>query len=186
MKITVTNQEIWKAIQEYEGLYEVSNLGNIKSCRYNKIMSKCMNKWYDKVILHKNKVVRTFPTHRIVAQAFISNPENKPVINHKNWIRNDNRIDNLEWCTVSENKLHSIYVLWYKNSEKQIEGAKNRWLWNKIRSKKVKQFWKDGSFIKEWFDLLTASNILSINHWNMSLCAQGKRKTAWGFIFKYS
>ena len=108
-------QEIWKDIEGYEGLYQVSNLGKIKSIQYlnrvnnksyprNKILKIIINeKGYLKVDLYKLKKKKRFRIHRLVAQAFIPNPNNFPEINHINGNKQDNSINNLEWCTHSYN-----------------------------------------------------------------------------------
>lgn len=111
-------KEIFKDILWYEWLYQVSNLGRIKSFhkrKWKNIILKQLNiGWYKRVILCKNLIQKRYLVHRLIAQAFIPNIENKPQINHKNWIRNDNRIENLEWTTQKENMIHRYKVLWYK------------------------------------------------------------------------
>lgn len=113
-------KEVWKDIKEYEGYYEVSNLGNVRSKeRYVKtggggkrlISSKIKNPFLNKrgylrVQLFKNNRKKNFRVHRLVAQAFIENPENKLEINHKNLNKKDNIVSNLEWVTGEENRLH--------------------------------------------------------------------------------
>jgi len=98
-------KEIFKIIEEFPE-YEVSNLGNIRSYRIyknGKLLKHRISNGYNRVMLNKkNKMV-----HRLLAQAFIPNPENKPCINHINGIRNDNRVENLEWVTISENNKHA-------------------------------------------------------------------------------
>ena len=111
-------KEIWKPISGYEGLYEVSNLGRVRSLGHfvgnqyierrfqNRIrLIKASNRKanYKGVTLHKDGKQKAFLLHRLVAEAFIPNPENKPEVNHKNHIRWDNRVENLEWCTRQEN-----------------------------------------------------------------------------------
>lgn len=89
------DQEIWKDIDGYKGLYQISNLGRVKSLRQNRIMKPSSNeKGYLRVGLTKNKEYKTVKVHRLVAIAFISNPHNKSEINHINNIRNDNRAGN--------------------------------------------------------------------------------------------
>jgi len=104
-------KEIWKDTKDYDGRYQVSTLGRVKSfCRSEtKIVSQHKNHGYLRVILHKDGLNR-LRVHRLVALSFIPNPENKKEINHKNGIKTDNRVENLEWCTSSENKKHALYT----------------------------------------------------------------------------
>lgn len=103
-------KEVWRDIVDYEGLYQVSNLGNIK--RENRMLNKIKHSaGYLKVILCKNSVTKNCYIHRLVAKAFIPNPDNKKTVNHKNGIKTDNRVENLEWCTFSENSYHSFRSL---------------------------------------------------------------------------
>ena len=106
--------EIWKDIKEFEGLYQVSNLGNIKSLNYRgtkteKLLKLVPNKiGYINVQLCKNGKPKPYYVHRLVATHFINNEENKNEVNHINMIKTDNRVKNLEWCTKSENIIHSV------------------------------------------------------------------------------
>ena len=104
--------EIWKDILGYEGLYQVSSYGRIKSLsrKRNNGLDKTIilkeninNKGYKRINLHKNKKMKSYLVHRLVAQAFIPNPNNYPIINHKDENPSNNHVSNLEWCTYKYN-----------------------------------------------------------------------------------
>ncbi|HFJ9472606.1 TPA: NUMOD4 domain-containing protein [Bacillus paranthracis] len=105
--------EIWKDIEGYEGLYQVSNLGSIKSMPNRKYKSERIKslvvstKGYVRVCLSKNGKAKTLLVHRVVAKAFINNPDNKAQVNHINGIKTDNRKDNLEWVSLQDNNKHA-------------------------------------------------------------------------------
>jgi hypothetical protein len=96
--------EVWKDIKNYEGLYQVSNKGNIYSIRKNKLFKLNTNKFgYYCVSLYKNSTTKTYYVHRLVAETFIPNPDNKPEIDHIDTIKTNNRVENLRWCNHKEN-----------------------------------------------------------------------------------
>lgn len=124
-------EEIWKPIDGYEGIYEVSNLGRVKSLKKivlfrfpdkkrfipDRIFKKSVNVYgYIIVSLHLNLKIKQFRVHRLVARAFIPNPENKPYVNHIDGNKQNNRVDNLEWCTAQENSIHAVKSGLLRNS----------------------------------------------------------------------
>ena len=116
--------EIWKDIEGYEGLYQVSNLGRVQSL-YGKgrILKQSNSTVYPHVSLSKNGQSTTFSVHRLVGLAFVPNPENKPEINHKDGDKNNNVASNLEWITASENQKHSVSI-GLKASGEQVKNHK--------------------------------------------------------------
>ena len=108
-------QEMWKSIRGYEGLYEVSNLGRVRSLKRattrGVVLKQTVKHGYMQVCLSKDGTPSTKRVHRLVAEAFIANPMDKPVVNHINGDKTNNAVSNLEWATNSENELHSFRVL---------------------------------------------------------------------------
>ena len=104
--------EVWKDIAGYEGLYQVSNFGRIKSFYTGRIMRLAPAKnGYLVVNLTKSGKQKVYSVHRLVAGTFLAPDSHKTFVNHKNGNKHDNRLDNLEWCTKSENAVHSLYKL---------------------------------------------------------------------------
>lgn len=173
-------EEIWRDIKEYEGLYQISNWGNVKRLshkRYdrNQILKERKikviypkNKWYPYLSLCKEGKYINKYLHRILAETFIPNPNNEPCINHIDGNKQNNSLDNLEWCSFSHN-----------NREAHKLGL------NKGTAKTTLQYDKQGNFIKEWFSTRKAEHDLHIANGKVSDCCIGKRKTAGGFVWKY-
>lgn len=177
-------EEIWKDIKGYEGLYQVSNLGRVKAlCRVIKsgrglgnhiykerILSLSKrNNGYLKATLCKDGVYKYISVHRLVAENFIDNPNSLKEVNHKNEIKTDNRVENLEWCNRKYNAN-------YGTARKRASIKCN---------KRVLQFDNNGKYIKTWHSLTEVSKTLKIRLSSLSQCCNGKYKTAGGFIWKY-
>lgn len=160
------------------GLYEISNMGNIRSKSYNKTKQTKLIKPYGKtyfiVTLYKGSKRFYKYIHRLVAEAFIKNENNYKVINHINGNKKDNRSSNLEWCTFQYNVKESFRLGLSHNKTGKGNG----------RSKSVNQFTLDNKFIREWESMRLAEQHLNIKH--IHECCAGKRKTAGGYKWQYS
>lgn len=173
--------EIWKDVVGYEGLYKVSNFGRIKSCplRSNHngelIMKNQIITGYKVVSLCKNNKMKLVKVHRLVAIAFIDNPDNKPQVNHIDGNKLNNNVDNLEWVTAQENSLHA-FRLGLRESQK---GKENN------RSVVVQQLDTNGNIKAEYFGTREAERQTLVNHSAISACCKGKLKSAGGWRWQY-
>lgn len=172
-------QEIWKDIKGYEGLYQVSNLGRIKSLpkagnHWNgKILAQNYNRKYARIGLSKGKLT-TENVHRLVAMAFIPNPLNLPEVNHKDENPSNNRVDNLEWVTHKENMDYGTQIK---------RGAISRGI-------PTIQYSYDGKFIREWHSIAEAARGIRPDSYvalktEIARVCNGEKKHALGFIWKW-
>lgn len=174
--------EIWKDIEGYEGYYQVSNLGNVRSVdrviisndgivRVRKGKAKTLkdHNGYKRVKLNKDGKEKLFLVHRLVAQTFIPNPSNLPCINHKDEVKSNNRIDNLEWCTHRYNRM-------YGTTEERRRPK---------LAKKVYQYTLDGELVNVWPSLAECTKD-TFDNGSVSKACNGKLKTYKGFIFSYT
>lgn len=175
--------EMWKAIEGTDGRYEVSNTGKIRSRNY-KNTGKTVElkpapdpKGYIKTMLLFNGKYRTVKVHRLVAQAFIPNPENKPQVNHKDGNKANNAADNLEWITNRDNAHHAIEHGLFTNSYKATENANTR------RKKKVIATDPNGRTFA--FDSISeASRELGVKRRHVQAVLKGERNQTGGYTFK--
>lgn len=193
--------EIWKDIKGYEGLYQVSNYGRVKSLPkilpHNKggvritkeklLLIHKTNRGYLQVGLRVNGYEKLFSVHRLVAQAFIPNPHNYPCVNHKDenklnnfvWVNEDGTVDleksNLEWCTIKYNSN-------YGTRNERLSLSKRKF---HPKAKAIKQFDLDGNFIKEWISISEIKREYNYDTSAISRCCKGKYKMAYGYVWKY-
>lgn len=162
---------IWKDVVGFEGIYKVSSNGDVVNINFKKTgKERIMNGSFDKdgyryVELSKDRIRRKYKVHRIVAIAFIENINNYPVVNHKDEDKQNNCVNNLEWCDV-------LYNNNYGNRKNKIY-------------KPILQYDSDMNLIKRWGSSSEASKILNIFATKITSCAKGKVKTYYGFHWKY-
>lgn len=197
--------EIWKDIPGYERLYQVSNLGNVRSLNYRRSgKSKLLKqgtdkKGYKQVGLWKNSKRKHYSVHRLVAIAFLPNPNNLPQVNHKDENKANNNIDNLEWCDA---KYNNNYGTRNERTSESHKGKKGCWYEKQLseehkkkiskslkgkNSKPILMYDKEGNFIKRFDSIVDVTEYFGKDRGcgNICNCLKGRRKTAYGFIFKY-
>lgn len=176
--------------------YTIDTNGNIYSKRKKKYLKQTINKYgYCKVKLQKDNYSKIYSVHRLVAEAFISNPENKSFVNHIDCNKQNNKVSNLEWVTAKENTQHAVKNGLFDNmakinSEKmkgsnglvKYQGYKKA---NEVTRKKVAQYDKNNNIIKVYKSLTEASKETGINIVAISYSANGKRKTGGGFVWHF-
>lgn len=194
--------EEWRDIEGYEGLYQVSNEGRVKSVQRviqrsngrpqtinEKILSQGTNFWgYKYVSLSNQFGHKTFTVHRLVAKTFIPNPNNYEDINHKNEDKTLNTLENLEWCTAKYNANYGT------RTQKQVETARKNGYYEKwskrlkdgLYWKKVRKYSESGDFVKEYQSIIDAAKENKCFAGDISRCCKGIRKTCGGSKWGYA
>ena len=181
-----TSEEEWREVQGYEGLYEVSNFGRVRTLNYKRTgairvmkdagLKKTGHRY---VVLYKNGVKMHQYVHRLVAQAFVSNPNNLPCVNHKDENPTNNCANNLEWCSKEYNNTFG--------SRTERIAEKKRGHNNTPKSKAILQLSLDGELLQEWPSAQEIKRQLGYSQGNISTVCLGRHghHTAYGYIWKY-
>lgn len=199
--------EIWKDVAGYEGLYQISNLGRVKGLKRNKILALKDNQGYLKIGLRKPKdKQRFFSVHRLVAIAFIPNPNNYPQINHKDECKTNNCVSNLEWCTAKYNcnyGTHTLRVVQntdyskvnykarhehtnYAERYKHTDYTHIRECTKRRFSHRVIQYTLNDEVVREWDSLRDLEKALKCDRKQVVKCCKGIRENFRGYKWKYA
>lgn len=164
-------EEVWKDIEGYEGLYQVSNFGRVRTLKIMKPAK--LKKGYLYLTLSRDNKKKCTSVHRLVAKAFIHNPRNYPQVNHIDGNKENNNINNLEWCDNSFNQKEA-YKLGYQKPRRHYKTAY-----------KVNQYNLEGDYIKQWESVASIERELGYSKASISGCCNGIYKKAHGYIWKY-
>lgn len=171
---SIKQPEEWRPISGYEGLYEVSNWGRVRSFKWNsngRILSPCNRRGYYYVELCKDRKEKRYHVHRLVATAFIPNPNNLPEVNHKDEDKGNNHVTNLEWCDRSYN------IVYGTRTQRMVEKL----------SIPVVALDKNGNLVSEFESIREASRVTGIHQGSICGCCNHKYgyKSVKSFIFRY-
>lgn len=184
-------QEIWKDIIGYEGIYQISSLGRVKSVSrcvnhingvrhvHSKILKPNSCSLYLNISLSRKCVMNRFTIHRLVAKAFIPNPNNLPQVNHRDGNKFNNKVENLEWCSSSDNQKHAYRIGLKKSPNLGRFGSLNH------SSKAIIQYSLTGVPIQEYGSTREASRVTKINQGTIAACARGERVSAGSYKWRY-
>ena len=161
-------REIWEEAIGFEGLYEISKSGKVKK-KDRLLRQRKNNKGYFLVDLYKNGIRHQLLVHRLVAQAFIKNPNNYPCVNHKDENKENNNADNLEWCSQK-------YNMNYGSCPRRIGEA---------NSKSVIQHDKNGNVVGKYNSIICAERMTGISNGSIGDCLHKRRKSAGGYLWQY-
>lgn len=198
-------KEIWKDISGYEGEYQVSNLGNVRSLNYRrsgelKLLKQATTNGYKQITLSKNGKCKSYNVHRLVAIAFIPNPNNYKEVNHKDEDKSNNNVNNLEWCTREYNnnygtknertkkKLSESRKGKHHSEETKKKISESHKGENNPKSKPILMYDKEGNFIRGFVCIADANEYFGKDRGCTSIsdCLAGRHKTAYGHIFRYA
>lgn len=188
--------EIWKDAVGYEGLYQVSSCGNVRDCNGTERPQRTDKDGYKIVTLKKDGEYKSYKVHRLVGFAFISNPENLPCINHKDEVKSNNNVENLEWCTSKYNSNYGhrnekIAKAARERPHTYMQGSLNYFYGKHFsrgahpQAKRVAKLGSQGEILAVFDCTKSAAENVNCSPSAISLGCSGKRKTVKGFSWKY-
>lgn len=181
------------SLPEYADKYLISNRGNVFSFHKNRLLKPKLSKTgYLRITLCNGGTQQSIGVHRLVAMAFIENPENKPTVNHKNEIKTDNRVENLEWATNAEQNVHGTRLARAKahtdykarNIDYQIIAAKHDYNRQDMCNRKKTKVIKNGECIGVFNTQKEASEFTGVSRGRISQCVSGQIKSCKGYVFE--
>lgn len=161
--------EVWRDIEGYEGLYQISNLGRVKAIKNNTIRKPRIGMGYYYLNLSKYGKKKTFKIHRLVASHFVDNPNGYPCVNHKDENKLNNNANNLEWCTWKYNVNYGTAL------ERRT----------KTQTREIVQFDLNGEEVKRWNGLNEIKGA-GMCPSSISQCCNNNYKTSYGYVWKYA
>jgi hypothetical protein len=190
------NKEEWRPVCGFESEYLISSIGRVWSNHSRRILKNKNALGYQYVSLCSHGFRQERRIHRLVAEAFIPNPDSKPTVNHINENKADNRFENLEWATTKEQNAHGTRTVramantdWEARSAKtdygEIARKHDYYKMNSGQMRPVLQFDKHGFFVARHAGVGAAARAVSTTPCRICECAKGRRKTSAGFIWKY-
>lgn len=167
-------KEVWKDVVGYEGLYQISDHGRVKSTRRNIILKPGRGRYLSVTLCNDGKM-REISIHRLVAEAFCEKHDGATEVNHINENRYDNRAINLEWCTRLENIRHGTGI--QRHADKQRNDA---------RSKQIDQITLNGDLVASFPSIREMNRVTGYDRAAVIRCAKGKKKSAYGYRWRYA
>lgn len=175
----MSDEEVWRHVDGYEGKYSVSNLGRMRNNITKAVMGCHITKQgYVTVKLRINDKAKRYFVHRLVGMAFIDNPNEYPCINHKDEVKTNNEVSNLEWCTYHYNCLYGTRIQRITELIDYSSVAEKN-------SKPIVQLTKDGQVVKQWPSITECFKTTGYDKSNITKCCRGKAKTAYGYKWEY-
>lgn len=173
-------QEIWKDVPNYDGLYQISNFGRVKSFNFSRkhfnqnyhfLKPNISNNGYEQVTLYnKSRERHKYLVHKLVAEAFLSNPHNYPCVNHKDENKLNNSVDNLEWCTYKHNNNYGTARIRARIT----------------KSRPVSQYTLEGIWIASYVSPSIAADIIGCDRHRITDCCNGKTSSALGYLWEWN